>query len=45
MITPNKPNALPKISITKILTNSSALCASASAHAAPTIPTQTLDKK
>ena len=42
MITPNNPNALPKISTTRIFTNSVAFCASDSAALLPTMPTQTL---
>lgn len=42
MMTPNKPSALPKISITRIFTNNVGSCASASAQPLPQIPTQTL---
>jgi len=41
-ITPNNPKALPKISITRIFTNVSAVYASARAQPLPVIPTQTL---
>lgn len=40
---PNNPKALPKISIIKILTNVSGVCASAIAQPDPVIPTQTLN--
>ena len=40
-ITPNKPNALPKISMISILTKVDGVYASASAQPAPTTPTQT----
>ena len=39
-ITPNKPSALPKISITKIFTNKAGFCASLNAQLLPTVPTQ-----
>jgi len=42
-MTPNNPNALPKISTTNILTNESGFCASAIAQPLPDIPTQTLN--
>ena len=42
MMTPKSPNALPKISTTRILTNSVASWASDSAALLPTIPTHTL---
>ena len=41
-IIPNKPSALPKISIINIFTNVSGVCASAIAHPEPVIPTQIL---
>lgn len=43
-IIPNNPNALPKISIIKILTKVSGVWASAIAHPLPVTPTHTLDK-
>lgn len=39
---PNKPKALPKISMINIFTNVSGVCASAKAHPDPVTPTQTL---
>ena len=39
MMTPNNPSALPKISTTRILTNSSGFCASESAQLEPATPT------
>jgi len=39
-ITPNNPSALPKISITSILTNVSGVWASLRAQPLPVIPTQ-----
>ena len=41
-MTPNSPSALPKISITKILTNSVEFCASDKAQLLPIIPTHNL---
>lgn len=41
-ITPNNPNADPKISMTKIFTKVSGVCASAIAHPEPAIPTAIL---
>ena len=40
-ITPNKPNALPNIYITKIFTKVYGVCASLKAHPLPVIPTHT----
>lgn len=42
-MTPNKPRALPKISITRILTNSEEFWASERAQLLPIIPTQSLE--
>ena len=39
-ITPNKPRALPKISMIRILTKVDGVCASAKAQPAPVTPTQ-----
>lgn len=39
MMTPNSPSALPKISTTRILTNSVLFCASDRAQLLPTMPT------
>ena len=44
-ITPNKPRALPKISIIRIFTNVEGVCASAKAHPDPVTPTQTPQNK
>jgi hypothetical protein len=44
-MTPNKPNAEPKISTTKIFTNESGFWASAIAHPLPDTPTQILHYK
>ncbi len=41
-IIPNNPSALPKISIIKILTKVSGVCASAIAQPDPVTPTQIL---
>ena len=41
-MTPNNPNALPKISITRILTNRVEFWASESAQLLPITPTQSL---
>ena len=41
-MTPNRPSAEPKISITRILTNSVLFCASLSAHELPMMPTHNL---
>lgn len=41
-ITPNNPSALPKISITRILTKRVEFCASDNAQLLPIIPTQSL---
>ena len=40
MMTPKSPSALPKISTTRILTNSSGFCASERAQLEPAMPTQ-----
>ena len=40
IITPNRPRALPKISIIKILTKVDGVCASANAAPDPVTPTQ-----
>ena len=45
MITPKSPKALPKISTTRILTNSVEFCASDSAALLPTTPTEILQNK
>ena len=44
IITPNIPNAEPKISTMRILTNSEASCASARAQPLPATPTQILQQ-
>ncbi len=44
-ITPKRPRALPKISITKIFTNRVEFCASDNAQLLPMIPTHSLPKK
>ena len=44
MMTPKRPNALPKISTTRIFTNRVELAASESAALLPTTPTQILHK-
>jgi len=44
-MTPKSPKALPKISITRILTKVSAVWASANAHPLPVIPTHTPHNK
>lgn len=44
-IKPNKPMALPKISMIKILTNSAEFAASAIAAPEPTTPTQSPQNK
>jgi hypothetical protein len=44
MITPNSPRALPKISTTKIFTNSVEFWASDKAQLLPTIPTHILQQ-
>jgi hypothetical protein len=44
-MTPKRPSAEPKISITKILTNSVLFCASLSAHELPMMPTHRLQAK
>ena len=41
-MTPNRPRADPKISITSILTKVSGVCASDKAHPEPVIPTAIL---
>lgn len=40
-MTPNRPRALPKISIIRILTNVEGVCASAKAQPDPVTPTHT----
>jgi hypothetical protein len=44
-ITPNKPRALPKISMMRILTNVEGVCASARAAPDPVTPTANPQKK
>jgi hypothetical protein len=44
-MTPNRPKALPKISMIRILTKVDGVCESARAQPEPVIPTQTPQKR